>query len=539
MTRALATLACLSLLFVAAGCDAEEGSSGPASYSGPLNAQGNTGLGVTAEEVTIDGGSTAGVGDAAQGGTNAAGNGGGGGLDIPGTGGADGAEDDGGGDEPSSGGIPGNTGGGSDVPGGTGGGSSVPGSDGGSGSGSSGGSSGGGIDIPGGGGGDDGPGDGGTTTDGCDERCYLCEEYVELMLDCAAEAGVPEELIAEGMAEVNCYDLGSDDPTTAEFDCLIGFVYYEADCSSVEGLSSSFEETGCEFEDGPVDVECDSDEVVDCWGECSSEYWLGDGSCDESFYCSEWDYDYGDCEDEPTDPVEPVECGSFEVANCWGGCSDYELLGDGECQEDFACSDLEYDYGDCKDDVLPGDCGDGDVKDCEGGCTSASWVDDGVCDESLLCEEFNFDGGDCDDEPTDPIEPGECGSGEVTNCEGGCTSAEWVADGVCDEVLLCEEFEFDGGDCKDDGGGSDGGGSTGTCDSQCEACLFYFEVTMACLEKADFPPIDGFDMEQCYSQGADDPDEEMYMCMVEHVTSLQCTSQEEVLEAMQSNPCQE
>ncbi|MDP6944279.1 MAG: hypothetical protein QF464_09025, partial [Myxococcota bacterium] len=40
-----------------------------------------------------------------------------------------------------------------------------------------------------------------------------------------------------------------------------------------------------------------------------------------------------------------------------------------------------------------------------------------------------------------------CAEGQITNCEGGCTLAAWLADNWCDTVFDCEALGFDGGDC--------------------------------------------------------------------------------------------
>ncbi|MBT3224415.1 MAG: hypothetical protein HN348_35555 [Proteobacteria bacterium] len=58
----------------------------------------------------------------------------------------------------------------------------------------------------------------------------------------------------------------------------------------------------------------------------------------------------------------------------------------------------------------------------------------------------------CDDtgnDSADTADSGQCGQGYVVNCQGGCTLSSWVGDGVCDRVLLCPRFDFDGGDCGD------------------------------------------------------------------------------------------
>jgi hypothetical protein len=68
-----------------------------------------------------------------------------------------------------------------------------------------------------------------------------------------------------------------------------------------------------------------------------------------------------------------------------------------------------------------------------------------------MCEEFEWDGGDCEE----IIE--ECAEGTIEDCNGNCAPADWVGDGFCDDgsynfggndiFLNCEEFNNDEGDC--------------------------------------------------------------------------------------------
>ncbi len=264
--------------------------------------QGNGGLSVSPDEVAIGGGtSAAGGGDQAHGG----------GTGVPGADsaggvgdGLGGATEDGGDDGGGPAGIPGNSGGGSDVPGGDSGGSSGSGS-------SGGGGSSGGIGIPGSGsgGGTSGGGTsgGGGTSSGCDSRCLMCQEFVATVLDCMKAAEAPQDEIDAFETVADCHDLESDAPTANEFSCLIEYVTYEVSCESTDSIFGAFDSGVCEFEDGPDTGTCGGDEVLDCWGECSPEYWLGDGDCDAALNCGDWDYDYGDCEGTV---VDPVECGS-------------------------------------------------------------------------------------------------------------------------------------------------------------------------------------------------------------------------------------
>jgi len=106
------------------------------------------------------------------------------------------------------------------------------------------------------------------------------------------------------------------------------------------------------------------------------------------------------------------------------------------------------------------------IMDCDGNCSPANWVGDGYCDDGywgiydeegnvipvvLMCEEFNWDEGDCEDII------GECPVGQIEDCNGNCAPESWLGDTFCDDgtyefegnqiFFNCEEFENDGGDC--------------------------------------------------------------------------------------------
>ena len=135
-----------------------------------------------------------------------------------------------------------------------------------------------------------------------------------------------------------------------------------------------------------------------------------------------------------------------------------------------------------------GGCEAGYSPDCAGTCFEdavyTDWVGDGYCDDGayvpsdygyggpagvaiwLNCDEFNCDNGDC----TGCGGGGGCPAGEIEDCNGNCCPDYWVADGYCDDgtyewngvaiYLNCDEFNCDGGDCTDCGGGGD---PTGAC----------------------------------------------------------------------------
>ena len=101
--------------------------------------------------------------------------------------------------------------------------------------------------------------------------------------------------------------------------------------------------------------------------------------------------------------------------------SEYTTSGDGTCDEPFNCSFYDNDGEDC--------CPIGQVTNCDGGCTTETWLADGYCDSALFCAELNYDDGDCpvcgDGVCADAESPFEC----PEDCESPC------ADG---EVLSCE-----------------------------------------------------------------------------------------------------
>jgi len=107
--------------------------------------------------------------------------------------------------------------------------------------------------------------------------------------------------------------------------------------------------------------------VLDCDGNCSPESWVGDGWCDD---------------------------GSYGIYGLEGGVVPINLW----------CSELEWDLGDCEQ--IPEGCTEGLIEDCNGICAPESWLGDGYCDDGSYvyngntiffdCEVFNNDNGDCD-----------------------------------------------------------------------------------------------------------------------------------------------
>ena len=176
--------------------------------------------------------------------------------------------------------------------------------------------------------------------------------------------------------------------------------------------------------------------------------------------------------------------GAPEGACCIAGkCSvmtesDCSALGGSYLGNGTSCTAGACDNGGCEVGYSP---------DCMGTCFEdavyTDWIGDGYCDDGayvpsdygyggpvgvaiwLNCDQFNCDGGDC----TDCGGGGGCPAGEIEDCNGNCCPDYWVGDGFCDDgsyvwngipiYLNCAEFNCDGGDCT----GCDGGGATGAC----------------------------------------------------------------------------
>ena len=169
--------------------------------------------------------------------------------------------------------------------------------------------------------------------------------------------------------------------------------------------------------------------------------------------------------------------------DCSGECADLALKGDGTCHEgagmsvDFHCAVHDYDGGDCapcpegeprpagaaarrtpsatvsatsplncaKNGNDSGDCcPEGQIGNCNGGCTTASWIQDNICDSSLNCAMTGYDGGDC-----------ECPAGHISDCVGFCFDEALKGDGTCNAGagpvpyvdFFCDAHAYDGGDC--------------------------------------------------------------------------------------------
>ena len=152
----------------------------------------------------------------------------------------------------------------------------------------------------------------------------------------------------------------------------------------------------------------------------------------------------------------------IELSEILYGCMDDDALNYDETANVDAGN---CEYNDCNTEWYTSNYGDM-VMDCDGNCSPANWVGDSYCDDGywgiydeegnvipvvLMCEEFNWDEGDCEEII------GECPVGQIEDCNGNCAPEPWVGDGFCDDgtyefegnqiYFNCEEFENDGSDC--------------------------------------------------------------------------------------------
>jgi len=156
----------------------------------------------------------------------------------------------------------------------------------------------------------------------------------------------------------------------------------------------------------------------------------------------------------------------LELSDIVYGCMDDDALN----YDENANIDSGYcEYNDCNTEWYTSNYGDM-VNDCDGNCSPVSWIGDTWCDDgsyaiyneegevvpvNLMCEEFNWDEGDCE------VIPGECPEGQIEDCNGNCAPESWLGDGYCDDgsynfggndiFFDCEEFNNDEGDCDAQG----------------------------------------------------------------------------------------
>ena len=237
---------------------------------------------------------------------------------------------------------------------------------------------------------------------------------------------------------------------------------------------------------------CPAPTVAHCDGTCWPEDWwdssAGNGNCDAQVNCTEFGNDGGDCgegeggeEGGPSDDWpcangefinEGLVCNSFDdcsdgsdevdceegplcgdaIANCYGACVNQEeanvSLGNGTCDPDYDCPELDFDSGDCEAYSVVGE-----MKDCTGASKPISdvlvHIGTGVCQFEYYCAAFEYDEGDCGPAPF------ACTPGQLPDCIGECTDTvalvTGTSDGVCTPNTACEIWGADGGECVDAG----------------------------------------------------------------------------------------
>ena len=168
----------------------------------------------------------------------------------------------------------------------------------------------------------------------------------------------------------------------------------------------------------------DDDCQQDCFGECADTDKIGDGTCDTEHYCLEMEYDGGDCGDAPEPEPDP------DPGN-GGGTSNQPCGGD--------CGPENAKYTECT-------CGADDP---------CGWINDKYCDD--YCAEnfdsFFDDAADCPECGNGGVNGDEeCDTmGETESCDDDCTSVS-CGDGNVNEAA---------GEACDDSGESE------TCNEDC------------------------------------------------------------------------
>ena len=221
--------------------------------------------------------------------------------------------------------------------------------------------------------------------------------------------------------------------------------------------------------DGGDCVPCEHHDCSGAGVEFCADDRLGDGVCDvnnehpyltsayygkmldSNFNCAENDYDGGDC------------CMSF---GCDGTCVDVLLeegrKGDGQCDAALDCTHFNRDEGDCacaQFDCSGSVCADDLALYFRGDLECDNGVDTKL---DLNCAVFNFDDGDCTE---DGLSTCMTQNGVyAVDCAGKCIySADFIFetdDGFCDDGirspydLMCDNFYYDWYDCETDCNGN-------------------------------------------------------------------------------------
>jgi len=282
-------------------------------------------------------------------------------------------------------------------------------------------------------------------------------ESVVLVVDSFSSYTTPSTYSVT-ITEGNCPGAGAtcvtEDGTDGVYDCdgICGADGSGDDSCDTAFYCEEFEFDGGDCEDPEIGDPCTTTTgsvgITDCDGACGSEWSLGGSTCDLMFDCEELEYDMGAClstGDECTlddDTAGVYDCSKMCVA---------DTRGDTTCDDAFDCLDAEYDLGDCEA-PLPGeDCttstGGVGLTACDGSCSSyPGWWGDSICDSIFRCEEMDWDMGACEPDFGESCDL-EDGSTGIYDCEGGCSS-DTRGDTICDDVFECADAEYDMGDCE-------------------------------------------------------------------------------------------
>ncbi len=269
---------------------------------------------------------------------------------------------------------------------------------------------------------------------------------------CSCDDGIHAEVDECGTCNGNGPEPGFD----CDGNCVI-----HIDCEGVCGGDALEDNCGT----------CDSDNSNDCAQDCLGQ-WGGDAEYDNCGVCDGGDA-YMDCAGtcSPSTPLGEyhdnlgMEYGARidDCDVCSGGesghiaNSDMDECGvcfgdgipDGDCDcygNVFdECGECGGDGSDCNDDGGGGTGGDdgGWGSDCDG---NEFWIGDGFCDIINNNQQCGYDGGDCC--------PGDCIDGTYSCIENGGDCYDCINPNSADNAP--------GGQCNDDGGGSDGSSVIGT-----------------------------------------------------------------------------